>query len=159
MFNIDFRQIVYNLTPFFLRSEKNLAYIYALVKPLKDLNVIFNSYRTNTLYNLQFTSQTIYLEHFLNDQFDPIGRGIYIETLDELDFIFIFNLVESKPAYYLYNKAEAEPPIYFKNNTELINEINFTIFVPVGVSFNSDVLSGKVDFYNQAGKNYTIQTY
>ena len=40
-----------------------------------------------------------------------------------------------------------------------INEINFTVNVPVAVSFDATIMASRIDFYNQAGKNYEIQTY
>ena len=159
MFNIDFRHIIYNLTPYFLRSDANLSFLYSLVEAVGELNIIFNSFRDNTLYLLQFTSQIIYLEHYLNDQFDPIGRGIYIDNIEELDWLFLFNVVEQKPPLFIFNKAEAATPVYFKNFNELINDINFIINIPVAVTFVENVVRAKVDFYNQAGKNYTIVTY
>lgn len=159
MFNIDFRHIVYNLTPYFLRSDANLSFLYSLVEAVGELNVVFNSFRDNTLYLLQFTSQIIYLEHYLNDQFDPIGRGIYITNLEELDWVFLYNFIEQKPPLFIFNKAEAATPVYFKNFSELINENNFIINIPVAVTYVENVVRAKVDFYNQAGKNYTIVTY
>lgn len=159
MFNIDFRHIVYNLTPYFLRSDENLSWLYSLIEPVAELNIVFNSFRDNTLYLLQFTSQTIYLEHYLNDQFDPIGRGIFITNLDELDWIFLRNEIEQKPPFYLFNDVEAAPPVYFKNYTELLNDTNFIINIPVAVSYVENIVRARVDFYNQAGKNYTIVTY
>lgn len=159
MFNIDFRHIAYNLIPYFLRSDESLSWLYALAEPVSELNIVFNSFRDNTIYKLQFTSQTIYLEHYLNDKFDPIGRGIYIENLNELDWIFLYNIIEEKPPLYLFNDAEAAPPVYFKNFTELLNDINFIINIPVAVVYVENIVRARVDFYNQAGKNYTIVTY
>ena len=159
MFDIDFRHVAYNLLPHFLRGDKNLSWLYSLVEPIKELNIIFNSFRDNTLYNLQFTGQTIYLEHFLNDQFDPIGRGIYITTLDELDWIFHFQKAEAKPPFYYYNASEGMPFIYLKNQTELLNEVNFIVNVPVAVVFDELFMRAKIDYYNHIGRIYEIVTY
>jgi hypothetical protein len=159
MFNIDFRQIAYNLTPWFLRELRSLAFIYSLIKPLKDLNVIFNSYRTNTLYNLQFTSQTIYLEHYLNDQFDPINRAIFITTIDLVTITFIGRYFE--PIYNIieYNNIEGQLNPFVYNNAEQSALPNFIVNVPAALSFNSDEMKEKINFYNQSGKTYLITTF
>lgn len=159
MFNVDFRKALYNLIPHFLRSEKQLAWLYSLQQPLKALNTLFVSFRTNTLYRLQFTAQIIYLEHYLNDQFDQATRGIYIDNIEQVDFTFLFNNIELKPATYLYNNSEAQPPVYFYQYTELLEGDTYIINVPVAVSFDELVMRSKVDFYNNAGKNYSIVTY
>jgi hypothetical protein len=88
-----------------------------------------------------------------------VGRGIFIDTLNELDWIFLRNKAEAKPPFYLRNNAEAAPAVYFKNYNELLNDNNFVVNVPVAVSFVENVMRAKIDFYNQAGKNYTIITY
>lgn len=159
MFNVDFRKALYNLIPHFLRGEKNLAWLYSLQQPLKALNGVFVSFRNNINYRLQFTAQIIYLEHYLNDQFDQATRGIFIDNIEQVDFKFIFNNVELKPAIYLYNNSEAQPPVYFYQYTELLEGDTYIINVPVAVAFDELVMRSKVDFYNNAGKNYSIVTY
>jgi hypothetical protein len=159
MFDVDFRKAIYNLLPHFLRGEKNLAWLYSIQQPLKALNTIFVSFRTNTLYRLQFTAQIIYLEHYLNDQFDQVGRGIFIDNIEETDFTFTFNKIEEKPALYYYNDSEAQPAKYLYNTQELLEGENYIVKVPVAVTFDELVMRSKIDFYNNAGKNYLIETY
>lgn len=159
MFNIDFRHIVYNLTPFFKRSVSFLDWLYCLVRPLKEINLSFASFVANKEYDLTFTSETNVLEMFLNDQFDSVNRGIFITNINEVDFQFIFNKVENKPSTHIFNKSEGEPPFYLMTRNELLQSINFTINVPVAVVFNPIVMRERVDFYNQSGKNYNIITY
>ena len=159
MFNIDFQHIVYNLTPFFKRTAALLDWLYSLIRPLKEVNNGFVSFVSNTEYNLTFTSETNVLERFLNDQFDPVSRGIFITNINEVDFQFIFNKVENKAPVYIFNKSEAEPPFYVMTKTELLQSVNFIINVPLAVIFNPIVMRERVDFYNQSGKNYTIVTF
>lgn len=159
MFNINFQHIAYNLTPHFKRNSAFLDWIYSLVKPLADINGAFNNFHNSKEYALTFTSETNVLERFLNDQFDPVSRGIFITTINEVDFQFVFNKIESKPPLYIFNKSEAEPPFYLLTKDELLQSINYTINVPVSVIFNPLIMRSRVDFYNQAGKNYSIVTY
>jgi len=159
MFNVDFQHIAYNLAPHFKRTAAFLDWLYSLVRPLKEINLGFVSFVNNTEYNLTFTSETNVLERFLNDQFDPVSRGIFITNINEVDFQFVFNKVEAKPPLYIFNKSEAEPPFYVMTRNELLQSINYTINVPVAVVFNPTIMRSRVDFYNQAGKNYNIITY
>ena len=159
MFNVDFRKALYNLVPHFLRGENNLAWLYSLQQPLKALNNTFVSFRNNINYRLLFTAQIIYLEHYLNDQFDQATRGIFIATIEQTDFKFIYNNIELKPPVYLYNNSEAQPPVYFWNWTELLKGDTYVVNVPVAVSYDELVMRSKIDFYNNAGKNYSIITY
>jgi len=159
VFNIDFQHIAYNLTPFFKRTTAFIDWLYSLTRPLKEINLGFVSFVSNTEYNLTFTSETNVLERFLNDQFDPISRGIFITNINEVDFQFIFNKAENKPPVYIFNKSEAEPPFYVLTRNELLQSINYTINVPVAVIFNPIIMRARVDFYNQSGKNYNIITF
>jgi hypothetical protein len=159
VFNIDFRHIAYNLTPFFKRRPAFIAWIYSLVRPLKESNNSFVSFANNIEYNLTFTSETNVLERFLNDQFDPVSRGIFITNINEVDFQFFFNKSEGKARTFIFNKSEGEPPFYVYNKSELLQSVNFIINVPVSVVFDSAIMRERVQFYNQAGKNFTIITY
>ena len=159
MFNVDFKKAIYNLLPFFLRAENSTAWLYSLQQPLKALNNTFVAFRLNINYRLQFTAQIIYLEHYLNDQFDPSARGLFITNIEENDFTFIYNNVEQNAPTYFYNKAEAQPSYYFYNWSELLLGDNYIINVPVAIPYNEDNMRAKVDFYNNAGKQYSIITY
>ena len=153
MFNIDFQHIAYNLTPYFKRTAAFLDWLYSLLRPLKEINLDFTSFVSKTDYALTFTSETNVLERFLNDQFDPITRGIFISNIDEVDFQFIFNKIENKPPVYIFNKSEGEPPFYVLTRDELLQSVNFIINVPIAVIFSPIIMRERVDFYNQAGKS------
>lgn len=159
MFNVDFRQIFYNVLPFFLRSPISLAWVYSWAKPLKDLNIIFSAFRDNTIYKLQFTSQTIYLEHYLNDQFDQIGRGIYIVTNDVVTITFLGLSFEVQFKINEYNNIEGQPSPFVYNTSEQIDAPNFSVYIPNTLVFNINELNEKINFYNQAGKSFEIIYY
>lgn len=79
-FNVDFKDIKFQLTPHFLRKENLLKLMFSAVKPLKTLNndgVIVESFGqlNSSLFQfvlfitdfLNFDARTIFLEKFLND--------------------------------------------------------------------------------------------
>jgi len=159
MFDVDFRKLFYNMLPHFLRAPKALAWLDSLSRPLRTLNGVFSSFRNNTNYKLQFTSQVIYLEHYLNDQFDPVQRRIFITNINDIGLRFIYTLPEAEPRQPIYLKSEGETPIYMVTAQEVLDTDNFIINVPISLVFNTNVFRAKVDFYNQAGKIYLIETF
>ena len=157
MFNINFQKIVYNLIPFFLRKEKNLDYIYSLIKPLKDVNVLFFAIVNKINYKLTYTSESNVLARFLNNEYST--TGISITNNNATDYLFIFNKSESKPKTYIFNKSEGEPKTYVFTKDEHLNRPSFTVNVPISVTFVEAELRSKINTYNQVGKIYTITTY
>lgn len=84
-FNIDFKDIKFQLTPHFLRKENLLKLMFSAIKPLKDINndgVVVESFgqKNSSLHQfilfitnfLNFDARTIFLEKFLNDTYAKV---------------------------------------------------------------------------------------
>lgn len=109
-FNLNIKDILFQILPNDFRQTKYLSYLYSIGKALQSLNDRF--YGDNPLtdygsylywqYQLQFTGQTIYLEHYLNDNYDEAQRRIYIQNT-------------AGGRLYLFNKDELIAPVYFYN--------------------------------------------
>lgn len=155
---LDWKNVFYNLLPHFLRKAVTLDYIYSVSRPLFLLNFTFNSFRTNTLYRLDFTGQTIYLTHYLNDQHDPLNRAIYITNNNTNPYNYLFNVGENYPDQYVYNTAEGNP-WYLQNYAEVLAGNDFTIFVPATLVYNEIDFNENVGYYAMAGVSWNIQTY
>jgi len=154
-------------------------------------------------YKLQFDGRKIYLEKFLNDQFDNIHTRIYISNNAKFNQNYLYNKIETLSVLnptYIYNKYDAtvtyaadervrygtrvykskvgsntgnQPDIsptqwedekdayYLKNRGEFQNVTDYTIFIPAALwsAIDQDNFKSKVNIYNPAGKQYTIQTY
>ena len=80
IFNVDFKDVKFQLTPHFLRKENLLKLMFSAIKPLKTLNndgVVVESFGqpNSSLHQfvlfitnfLNFDARTIFLEKFLND--------------------------------------------------------------------------------------------
>ena len=87
MFNIDFKDIKFQLTPHFLRKDNLLKLMFSAIKPLKTLNndgVVVESFgQPNAslhqfvlfiLNFLNFDARTIFLEKFLNDIYAKVTQ-------------------------------------------------------------------------------------
>lgn len=104
MFNINWPQLAAELTPSKYRSKmKFAAWLGVLLSPVRDLHTQFLSFRQDAIYKARFTGQIIYLEKRLNDRFDPIARGIYIDNVADVNWIYVFNSSEQQLPLYAYN--------------------------------------------------------
>ena len=103
MFNINVRDIALKLVPPLLRKTKLVEFLYSIIKPLQTINDSFSLFRNDIDYALSFNAQIIYLEHFLNDKYDPNLRRIYITDVANIKHNYIYNNVESFTPIYLYN--------------------------------------------------------
>jgi hypothetical protein len=159
----------YNFNPFdyvkkalppFIRGAKLLAYLRALLAPLTSLGTLFNEHVSASRYLANFTGQEVYLEHLLNDNFDPVQRRIYID--DGVPAIlppFVFNKIEQRPVY-VYNKAENKP-LYIFNKTEYGVGNDFIVFVPNSIlnTLTQTQIEATVLIYKLASKQFSIQGF
>lgn len=155
---IDFHKILRLILPLSKRKVKIDSWLYIILQPITYLNNLFYQFKEVTNYKLKFNGQVIYLEHYLNDLYDPSQRRIYIEDTSNTDPNYIFNRVELLPALILYNQSE-NTPVYFLNNNEYTEQIDFIVKIPSGININSDLLRLEIDYYKQAGKKYKIETF
>ena len=118
-----------------------------------NLQTLFNT----TKYDLSFNGQTIYLEHYLNDQFDNDLRRIYIEDTDVDDAVYLFNEDEGNEDTYLFNTAEAEADTFLRNTEESLAVISFIVYVPSDIVFNMTVMRKHVQKYAISGFNFEIE--
>jgi hypothetical protein len=106
-FNINWSNLVWWNTPQAKRDNTNLSWLDVLISPVRDLHATFLQYRNDTIYKVRFTGQIIYLEKFLNDKYDQINRGIYIDNVANISKPYLYNKSEQRPVRHLYNKWDA----------------------------------------------------
>ena len=159
MFSIDWLFLISTHTPMEWITDIYLAWMKALLSPIISNYNAFIQYRKDALYKVSFNGQIIYLEHILNDTFDNINRGIYIDNVADNRHDYFYNKVELKPNVYLYNLSEGGPHLYLKNKAEYSNLYDFIVMVPTAVTFDNNAMKALVNYYKLAGKRYTIQTY
>lgn len=157
MFDVNFKDIVNKLLPLEIRKEPNQSILYALVKPLQTLNESFVIFRNATEYKLLFNAQVIYLEHYLNDLYDPVNRGIYIEDTADIEYTYLFKDIENRPLYL--HKESENTPVFIKTKSEYNGLYEFIIMIPTGVIYHELLLRNQVNNYNTAGRRYIIKTY
>ncbi|KKN24450.1 hypothetical protein LCGC14_0894750 [marine sediment metagenome] len=120
MFNIDFKDIIFQLTPHFLRKDNLLRFMFSGIKPLKTINndgVVVESFgqKNSSLHQfilfianfLNFDARTIYLERFLNDIYDPVTEGIVIVNDNTIRVLYLFNKAEEREDVFFYNNWDS----------------------------------------------------
>lgn len=75
-----------------------------LLTPIKDLHTNSVAAFDGLVYKMSFNGQIIYLEHVINDRFDPTQRLIYIENVNSIVGLYLYNKPEIKPKNYIYRK-------------------------------------------------------
>ncbi len=165
---IDFIENCKTLIPRKIRGQNLVAMLGAMLIPIQSINNKFVQWAKELRYKLSFTGQVIYLEHILNDVFDPVNRLIYIDdpTVINTDLNAIFYKIEDQPVDFVtyYSTGEPNPMplqegLYYQSEYTLVP--HFIVFVPTSILTASIQIniSGIVDYYKIAGKKYTIQPY
>ena len=156
MFNIDLNYLREALIPIKLRKQNFLYLLRVLYKSLFTVQNTFNQFFNTIKYDLDFNGQVIYLEHLLNDKFDSTERRIYITDADNLPLPYLFNKIEENEPIYIFNKSELETPLYLYNNQEYITDNDFTVVLPIGLSYDLNYLKSLINKFKIAGVRYNI---
>jgi hypothetical protein len=161
--NLNVLNFAKNLIPKKIRDEVTISWLGAKLNPLQNLNNTFAFYAKKTRYDLSFTGQVIYLEHVLNDVFDPVNRSIYIEdpTPSNIDNTYVFYGVENQILPYVYYDAEGVASPYLLYELEFFGIPDFIVWIPSQVmnSQNEPKIRAIINKYKQAGKFYKIRVF
>jgi len=148
-----------------------IALIDSISAGLQYVNVAFGVFRFNLKFKLEHNAQIIYLEHYLNSLFsiiyDPATRDsdisagsiIWIESLNVIPD-FVYNIIEGRTTPFIFNTAEtATKEFYLDNVSEQHLYSTYIIWIPTAIPFSNPAVRAIVDFFNLAGRTYSIQTY
>lgn len=135
MYNFNWLLFVRVFLASAIRKPRMIELFDTLVSPVKNLHTSFLAFIVEIIYKLRFNSQIIYLEKRLNDQWDNVQRGIYIENLNNASRFYVYNKVELKTVY-LYNKWK--PTV----NYVVGDRVTSDIYVWVCAVDNINVLPG-----------------
>lgn len=143
--------------------SRHLDWVESLLRPLQTLNTSLSDFINETRYLMKLTGQVIYLEHYLNDLFDPVLRRIYIEDGSLVLPPYLYNQADNHlPVWYLYNEAEPHHTVYLYNTIEYATNGWFIVYVPAAIPLTPTFLAlcrRAVNRYKQAGPTYQIQSF
>lgn len=161
-FGINFSQTVIHLVPHIIRGPKMIAWLGALMAGLQSVNGAFTFWLDAKRYAMRFNGQVMYLERYLNDQFDNSLRRIYIDdpTGNTVLSDFVWNKAEQQNDLIIKNKAEGGVQTYIEPK-QAPGAGDFVVFLPSSLySAAADkVMRRHIDIYRIAGKTYTFQTF
>jgi len=101
MFNVLFSYLTKILVPTRLRQLRMLSWMNLVVSYIKTIYDEYVVFRTEKLYLINFTGQTMYLQKYLQDEFEE--GGIYISDGLMMLPVYLFNADESFIPVYIGN--------------------------------------------------------
>ena len=164
MFDSSLKYMAKLLLPPFLRTTKIMAWTEILTSSIESLRMQFAIYRINSLFLLSHNCQVIYLEHLLNEYFNPSGtsddpnyqNGIYISDATPGTDTYFYNNFEQGDQVFLFNKAEDQPATFLFNSEEFADRMGFIVNVPSSFNANIEEMKGLLNKLKLAGKTYKI---
>jgi len=116
MYKVNFKDITNQLSPWFFRVPRYLKYMFALIKPLSELNdnsnpIQFFNQKNPSLYQftifitrfLQVDASRLVLQKYLNELWDATNEAIVLENNTVVDVKYKYNNSEPSDANYKYN--------------------------------------------------------
>jgi len=140
-----------------------LAWLKALISPIKYVYNGFKANRANNLYFLSHDGQVCYMEAALNDTFDTLRR-IYITDGPYFDPEYIYTVPEEKPLA-LSRRSEIgtttyPSPRWLYTRAETYDDgVSFIVHVPSSLVFDVNRMKALINEYRLPGKTYTIVTF
>jgi hypothetical protein len=135
---------------------KMRAWLNIAVSPVVSLYMQFLQVRKNKLYELSITPQVCRLEALLNDRYDFIARGIYIDDAKEFPPVYLYQDAELKEID-LFTDAEGLPVYLFTDGEGALLADDFIIYVPAAVVFNAIEMRSLVKKFRLPGMKFKIQ--
>ena len=158
-YKVDYRHLITNLVPSFLRKIKFLSFLYVFGNVMTKLNDKFNIFGNDVDEFLKYDLRKKYLEKRLNDLFDPVNRQITV-TNNVYDIqSYLYQISENAVETYKFNKFENRQSVYVYQSSETLNTNNFTVNVPSTLIDTDDVISATINEYLLSAKQYNINRF
>lgn len=171
IFNINWFNVVENLTPSFWRETKTgleakiVPYLRSVVAPVQELSDDLNLFQIATVNFLNYMGQHMALENFLNDTYDNTQRRIFITENNIINGIQIIDLYlqsETDPtptSIFLQGESGTIPFSLYLEGEVIGSTFNFTINIPVTITFDTTTVTRQVKNYSEASKTFNIVTF
>lgn len=157
---VSLMEFVTVLAPTFLRKPKTIAWLRALIAPLKTSYDAFVIFKDRQIYITAHNASITLFQQALNDAFDVTERRIYIENAKIVDGDYWYD----EEDVYFYDST----PEYFYDSS-VFNQLggNFTVFVPLAIkpadpsdlSVFETKLIAEIELYKIYGTQYSIEYY
>lgn len=142
MYSVNWDRLIKMLVPGAVRNPVHIAWLNALITPVKTLHTTFALFRTAMDERLTIGPGKRILQYWLNEKYDPTERRIEIKDYDQLDTVFIYLESENQPLYL--------PAFIGASNYD------FEVCVPTELAGDELLIRSFLDTYKLATKRYLI---
>lgn len=146
-------------------AESNLvAFLRCIMAPIQDLSDRLLALQEETVDFLNYNGQHGSLEEFLNDKYDPVSRGIFITENDissgtQAIDLYLQSEEDLSPTTIYLQGEVTRAPVSMYLQGETIDTNNFTVNIPVSVTFDETTVRAQLANYVIATKTYNIVTF
>lgn len=161
--DIDYNRLMRWLLPVALRKAKWLAWMRALLAPVRGRNYnLFKSWEAKSWYELKHQSgQVAYLEYVLNDKMGVLQHYIRIEDGLHTQLLYLYKDSEGAPGPYLYRDVEQGNELVVYLDSEVgtgLTGVDFLVIVPdwMGLQAREEELRALANRYKRDSKRYKI---
>lgn len=148
-YNIDFKKLILLMLPISLRKVGLIAWLEAMIEPIRQIQYDFVQKRQDTFYNLEHNGQAFSLRKILNDKFDPTQRRIKILDGNQFNRTYLYTEPELKTRY-LGEIALYQDTDYADTSVDFIVQIPKSVYVQYEVE-------GIINYYKLASKRFKIE--
>lgn len=156
IYNFDLKKYAGRNTWPALRKPRGMALVDVLLHPLRSLILEFKLFRDQKRVELSYTGQTMLLQRYLNDRFDPDEKRILIIHAQDMSTYLYFE-GEGQLPFYLYHESEgAGSFLFFEGEAESVFEEDFQVSIPASLTAIAQQIREAVKKYKIAGVTYTV---
>lgn len=160
IYTVDFRKFIHQLLPPSVRKPIMLAFLFALIRPIRDLYQQFTSFHQSRRKDVSISGQVIKLEWLLNDRFNAGQEGIWIvHNTPVQEAFFLFDEGYTEEGTLIYDEADGRGPYMYEDADMVPADVNFIVLVPEALEFDEFEMRAVVDKKKLYGSTYSIQRY
>lgn len=141
-FGINYNKLINWMLPPHWRQSRQIAWLRALITPLKTLHTQLLTVINTTLFEMKITGQVIKLRYALNEKYDSIQRRIIIRDAAPVEQLYTYLEIENRPIYM---------PFFMNGGSA-----DFEVVAPFDLKPQDVYLRGMINRYKLPGKRYTI---
>lgn len=153
-YNFNFRTLIGWLLPSFMRKTRMIAWLYAVVKVLRDLHATFIAFGGQKFDEIKYNGQTIKLRNLLVSTY---GAGITItNNINTNVDIYLAYEANDPQNEHAFEAGSSGNGFVFEADTIPLGQADFTINIPAAITYDEDELRALVNKYKLYGKTFDI---
>jgi hypothetical protein len=156
MWSVDFKKLLKNHTPKWLRQSLYLLVLFAATWPVRQKYNEFVLFVNNIFYRLRHNSQVCYLRKVLNDKCDSTQRRILVVDYEGIQGLYLWADEDLRDVDFGDDRG------LWPDDMIVDSGIDFTVRVPLAIINTQPeiaYLKSNVNEYKMGGKTYNIVKY